>query len=230
MCLESLAPEVKRGCLDFRSMRKVLILIICGFCILQSCKDDDEIIDGPLQVFEVLEISTDFGNMYIHLYDSTPLHKANFDSLTRARFYDSTEFHRCVEDFVIQGGSPTSKDDNRNNDGTGGPGYTLLAEIDSANFKHFYGALAAARLGNMTNPERRSSGSQFYIVTDPDGADFLDGEYTTFGRVLAGMDVAKTIESQPKNGNGLPNERIKMYVKYVQLTQNQLDEKGIVLP
>ncbi len=211
-------------------MKKLLTLLIIGFCVLQSCKDDNEIISGPLQVFEVLEISTDFGDIYVTLYDETPIHRANFDSLTRARFYDSTEFHRCVDDFVIQGGSPTSKDDNRNNDGSGGPGYTLPAEIDSAQFKHFYGALAAARLGNMTNPEKRSSGSQFYIVTDPDGAHFLDGEYTTFGRVLAGMDVAKTIESQPKNSNDRPNERIKMFVRYVQLTQDQLDEKGIVLP
>lgn len=211
-------------------MKRWVTFIIIGFCFLQSCKDDDEIIGGPLQVFEVLEISTDFGEMYIHLYDSTPLHQANFDSLTRAGFYDSTEFHRCVDDFVIQGGSPTSKDDNRNNDGTGGPGYTIPAEIDSTNFKHFYGALAAARTGNMTNPERRSSGSQFYIVTDTAGAHFLDGEYTTFGRVLAGMDVAKTIEGQPKNSRDLPNERIKMYIRYVYLTQNQLDEKGIILP
>jgi cyclophilin family peptidyl-prolyl cis-trans isomerase len=206
----------------------LLVLLSVGF---QSCKDDEEIITEPLiEVFEVLEISTDFGEMYLHLYDETPLHKANFDSLAKIGYYDSTEFHRCVADFVIQGGSPTSKDDNRNNDGSGGPGYTIPAEIDSANFKHFYGALAAARTGNMTNPERRSSGSQFYIVTDNEGAHFLDGEYTTFGRVLAGMDVAKTIEMQPKNGNGLPNDRIKMFVKYVQLTQAQLDEKGIVIP
>jgi peptidyl-prolyl cis-trans isomerase B (cyclophilin B) len=96
--------------------------------------------------------------------------------------------------------------------------------------KHFYGALAAARTGNMTNPERRSSGSQYYIVTDPDGAHFLDGEYTTFGKVLVGMDVAKLIEQQPKNSSGLPNERIKMYIKYVSFTEAELAEKGIMIP
>jgi len=212
-------------------MKKTLTIIALITLGIQSCKDDNNTIE-PLgePTTEVLEISTNFGEIYVHLYDETPLHKTNFDSLTRAGFYDSTEFHRCVDDFVIQGGSPTSKDDNRNNDGSGGPGYTIPAEIDSANFKHFYGALAAARLGDMTNPERRSSGSQFYIVTDPDGAHFLDGNYTTFGKVLAGMDVAKTIEKQPKNGNGSPNERIKMFVKYVSLTASELNEKGIVLP
>ena len=212
--------------------KPILILTLIIALSFGACKEDE----GQTGVlvyepsYEVLEISTDFGEIYLSLYDETPLHQANFDSLTRAGFYDSTEFHRCVDDFVIQGGSPTSKDDNRFNDGSGGPGYTITAEIDSSKFKHFYGALAAARTGNMTNPERRSSGSQFYIVTDTSGAHFLDGEYTTFGRVLVGMDVAKAIEGQPKNGNDVPNQRIKMYLKYVQLSQAQLDEKGIVLP
>ncbi|PCJ64810.1 MAG: peptidylprolyl isomerase [Bacteroidetes bacterium] len=208
---------------------KRTIIIALAFVFLASCKDDDIVFHVP-QVFRVLEISTDFGEIYIHLYDDTPLHKENFDSLVSIGYYDSTEFHRCVDDFVIQGGDPNSKDDNRNNDGSGGPGYTIPAEIDSSVHKHFYGALAAARTGNMTNPEMRSSGSQFYIVTGINGAHFLDGQYTTFGRVLAGMDVAKTIEGQPKNGSDLPNDRIKMVVKPVFLTQEQLDAKGIVLP
>lgn len=207
-------------------MKHIPALLLLFALSYQGCKDK---IEPVIETFEVIEISTDFGNIYLSLYDETPLHKANFDSLVRAQYYDSTEFHRCVTNFVIQGGSPTSKDDNRNNDGSGGPGYTIPAEIDSAKFKHFYGAIAAARLGNMTNPEKRSSGSQFYIVTDTSGAHFLDGEYTTFGKVLAGMDVAKTIEGQPKNTNGLPNERIKMYIKYVRFTQDELDSNGIVL-
>jgi cyclophilin family peptidyl-prolyl cis-trans isomerase len=207
-------------------MKHIPALLLLFALSYQGCKDKTEPV---IETFEVIEISTDFGNIYLSLYDETPLHKANFDSLVRAQYYDSTEFHRCVTNFVIQGGSPTSKDDNRNNDGSGGPGYTIPAEIDSAKFKHFYGAIAAARLGNMTNPEKRSSGSQFYIVTDTSGAHFLDGEYTTFGKVLAGMDVAKTIEGQPKNTNGLPNERIKMYIKYVRFTQDELDSNGIVL-
>lgn len=209
---------------------KVLITVLC-LLTLNSCKEGVDDRTGPfIEQFKILELSTDFGEMYIHLYDETPLHKANFDSLTREAYYDGTEFHRCVDDFVIQGGSPTSKDDNRNNDGSGGPGYTIPAEIDSSMFKHNYGSLAAARLGDVSNPQRRSSGSQFYIVTDEAGEPFLDGKYTVFGEVLAGMDVAKTIERQPKNSNGLPDKRIKMTVQYVQLTQTELDEKGIVLP
>lgn len=222
----------RHGLISSVTIKKTIQLLSLILALsFAACKEnvDDRI--GPfIEEYEILELSTDFGNIYLHLYDETPLHKANFDSLVRARFYDSTEFHRCVNNFVIQGGSPTSKDDNRFNDGSGGPGYTIPTEIDSTRFQHFYGALAAARTSNMSNPERRSSGSQFYIVTDTSGAHFLDGEYTTFGRVIAGMDVAKAIEGQPKNGNDLPNERIKMYLKYVQLSQAQLDEKGIVLP
>jgi cyclophilin family peptidyl-prolyl cis-trans isomerase len=212
-------------------MKKIVIILSLTLTLsFVACKEDEETITENAQTFEVSELSTDFGQMYIHLYDETPLHKANFDSLVRAGFYDSTEFHRCIRNFMIQGGDPNSKDDNRGNDGTGGPGYTVAAEIDSSKFKHTYGALAAARTGNSGNPERRSSGSQFYIVNNVNGTPHLDGEYTTFGMVLSGIEVATTIAKQPQNSSNLPNERIKMVMKYAELTQAQLDEKGIVIP
>ena len=212
-------------------MKKIIIILSLTLTLsFVACKEDEETITENAQTFEVLELSTDFGQMYIHLYDETPLHKANFDSLVRAGFYDSTEFHRCIRNFMIQGGDPNSKDDNRGNDGTGGPGYTVAAEIDSSKFKHTHGALAAARTGNSGNPERRSSGSQFYIVNNVNGTPHLDGEYTTFGMVLSGIEVATTIAKQPQNSSNLPNERIKMVMKYAELTQAQLDEKGIVIP
>ena len=212
-------------------MKKITIILSLTLTLsFVACKEDEETITENAQTFEVLELSTDFGQMYIHLYDETPLHKANFDSLVRAGFYDSTEFHRCIRNFMIQGGDPNSKDDNRGNDGSGGPGYTVAAEIDSSKFKHTYGALAAARIGNSGNPERRSSGSQFYIVNNVNGTPHLDGEYTTFGMVLSGIEVATTIAKQPQNSSNLPNERIKMVMKYAELTQAQLDEKGIVIP
>ena len=212
-------------------MKKIIIILSLTLTLsFVACKEDEETITENAQTFEVLELSTDFGQMYIHLYDETPLHKANFDSLVRAGFYDGTEFHRCIRNFMIQGGDPNSKDDNRGNDGTGGPGYTVAAEIDSSKFKHTYGALAAARIGNSGNPERRSSGSQFYIVNNVNGTPHLDGEYTTFGMVLSGIEVATTIAKQPQNSSNLPNERIKMVMKYAELTQAQLDEKGIVIP
>lgn len=108
-------------------------------------------------------ISTSQGDMIIRLYDETPEHRDNFKKLVAEGFYDNTTFHRVIENFMIQGGDPNSKDDDPMNDGQGGPGYTVPAEINSDLF-HKKGALAAARTGDQVNPQRRSSGSQFYIV------------------------------------------------------------------
>ena len=109
-------------------------------------------------------IETSAGNMKIKLYDETPIHKANFDSLVQAKYYDGMLFHRIIEGFMLQGGDPDSKAATPGQRlGTGGPGYTLPAEIVDTLY-HKKGALAAARQGDQVNPERRSSGSQFYIV------------------------------------------------------------------
>ncbi|MBT8327227.1 MAG: peptidylprolyl isomerase [Bacteroidia bacterium] len=204
---------------------KLLLIALSITFVFAACKDDTPEENASTQTF--IELNTSFGSMYLHLYDSTPLHKANFEKLLMEGFYDSTEFHRIVTDFVIQGGDPNSKDDDRTNDGSGGPGYTIEAEIDSSRFKHIYGAIGAAR---TTNPARRSSGSQFYIVTSQNGSHFLDGEYTVFGELIGGKDIAKTIEGQPKNSKDLPNDRIPMTVKYVNLTNQQIGDYGITNP
>lgn len=111
-----------------------------------------------------ISISTPQGNIKVRLYDETPLHRDNFLKLAREGFYNGTLLHRIIENFMIQGGDPESKDAKpEKNLGTGGPGYTLPAEIVDGLF-HKRGALAAARLGDEVNPNRESSGSQFYIV------------------------------------------------------------------
>ncbi|MFT6716672.1 MAG: cyclophilin family peptidyl-prolyl cis-trans isomerase [Saprospiraceae bacterium] len=109
-------------------------------------------------------IETEFGNMTIKLYDETPLHKANFDSLVTAKYYDAMLFHRIIKGFMAQGGDPDSKTATHGQSlGTGGPGYTIPAEfVDS--LIHKKGVLAAARQGDNVNPTKSSSGSQFYIV------------------------------------------------------------------
>ncbi len=109
------------------------------------------------------EISTRYGKMVIRLYDETPQHRDNFRKLVAEGYYDGTTFHRVIEGFMIQGGDGNSKDDDPYNDGTGGPGYTVEAEF-RPELIHKKGALAAARQPDQVNPERRSSGSQFYIV------------------------------------------------------------------
>lgn len=109
-------------------------------------------------------VETEFGNMKIKLYDETPLHKANFDSLVSQKYYDGMLFHRIIKGFMVQGGDPNSKTAAAGQSlGTGGPGYTIPAEfVDS--LIHKKGALAAARQGDQVNPTKSSSGSQFYIV------------------------------------------------------------------
>jgi len=111
-----------------------------------------------------VKISTTFGDITVKLYDETPLHRDNFLKLASEGYYNGTIFHRVIKDFMIQGGDPNSKNPTpEGRYGTGGPDYTIPAEI-LPNLFHKRGALAAARQGDEVNPERRSSGSQFYIV------------------------------------------------------------------
>lgn len=111
-----------------------------------------------------VKIDTSFGEITVRLYDETPLHRDNFVKLAKEGYFDGMLFHRVIRDFMIQGGDPDSKTASPGQSlGTGGPGYTIEAEIRKDLF-HKRGALAAARQGDQVNPQRRSSGSQFYIV------------------------------------------------------------------
>ncbi|NLE44122.1 MAG: peptidylprolyl isomerase [Chloroflexi bacterium] len=112
---------------------------------------------------------------------AAPLTVNNFVFLAREGFYDGLTFHRVVPGFVIQGGDPSGN-------GTGGPGYTVMAEIG---LSHEEGAIAMARKGDAVNPRRASSGSQFYITLDR--TPHLDGGYTVFGQVIKGQDVVQSI-------------------------------------
>jgi len=111
-----------------------------------------------------VKISTSLGDIVVRLYDETPAHRDNFIKLAKEGFYDGTLFHRVIKDFMIQGGDPDSKGATKGKQlGCGDTGYTLPAEFNPS-FFHKRGALAAARQGDQVNPERRSSGCQFYIV------------------------------------------------------------------
>jgi len=113
---------------------------------------------------EVVEISTDQGTILLWLYKDTPKHRENFLKLVKEGFYNQTTFHRVIKDFMIQGGDPNTKDPAKANlAGQGGPGYTIDAELNVHHY-HKRGVLAAARQGDRVNPDRKSSGSQFYIV------------------------------------------------------------------
>ena len=130
-------------------------------------------------------VETAQGKFTIRLYPAdAPRTVANFVKLVSEGFYDSLTFHRVVPGFVIQGGDPNSRDENPFNDGQGGPGYTLPAEIKRM---HEQGAVAMARQADAVNPNRESNGSQFYIALKPLAQ--LDGAYTVFGKVISGWDT-----------------------------------------
>lgn len=199
--------------------------------ILLSCSGESR--------HEVL-IETEYGNMKVELFNSTPVHRDNFLLLVEKGYYDDLLFHRVINGFMIQGGDPDSKNAPREQQlGLGDPGYTLPAEIG---IPHFKGALAAARTGGSSNPNKRSSGSQFYIVqgTPQDdatlqniastrgitynqsqikkyktigGTPMLDMDYTVFGQVIEGMEVIDKIASVQTGSADRPVKDVKMKIR-----------------
>lgn len=174
-------------------------------------KDTADMKDKPVLVEEeIITLTTSEGVIVIKLDAvAAPKHAENFKKLVKDGFYDGTTFHRVIPGFMIQGGDPLSKDQaKRSEHGTGGPGYTIPAEIGK---KHKRGSVAAARQGDQVNPKRESSGSQFYIcVVD---TAFLDGQYTVFGEVIEGMDVADKIVAKPRDPRDNPKEPVTVKAK-----------------
>ena len=200
------------------------------------------VIDPPSKC--LIEITTDFGVMMAELYDATPQHRDNFLKLAGEGYYDGLLFHRVIDGFMIQGGDPNSRNAAPGAAlGSGGPGYQVPGEfVDS--LVHIRGAIAAARTGDGVNPERKSSGSQFYIVqgTEVDasmldmlekkkgfkyteeqraaylehgGTPFLDRDYSVYGRLVSGFDVLDQIARAPKDARDRPTKDIKMTVKVI---------------
>ena len=154
------------------------------------------------------EIKTTHGTMKLRLYSKTPKHRDNFVKLVAENYYDSLRFHRVIDGFMIQGGDPFSSDTALiNRWGTGGPDYTIPAEF-VPEYRHKKGALAAARKGDMANPTKASSGSQFYIVQDEFGCSHLDGDYTVYGEVYEGLEVIDEIASVATDYQNRPREDV----------------------
>ena len=149
-----------------------------------------------------VNIETNFGKISFKLLpELAPETVRNFQKLAKEGFYDGTLFHRVIPGFMIQGGDPNTKTDNRSSWGMGGPGYNIKAEFNSRS--HLRGIVSMAR---SQDPD--SAGSQFYIVTS-DSA-FLDKQYTVFGEVIEGMDVADKIVNLKRDGNDCPLEKASM--------------------
>lgn len=158
----------------------------------------------------VFDIITNYGTMVVKLYSGTPKHRDNFAKLAMSGFYNGVLFHRVINGFMIQAGDPLSKDEAQKAVwGTGGPGYTVPAEI-KPEYNHKKGALAAARRGDAANPYRESSGSQFYIVQNERACAQLDGAYTVFGEVIEGLPVIDKIAAVQTDGRDRPLNPVKI--------------------
>ncbi|MDH3650389.1 MAG: peptidylprolyl isomerase, partial [Saprospiraceae bacterium] len=179
------------------------------------------------------------------LYDATPQHRDNFLKLADEGYFDSLLFHRVIPGFMIQGGDPESRNAPAGKRlGTGGPGYQVPAEFDP-NLIHRKGALAAARTGGPVNPEKKSSGSQFYIVQgepigdnelklferrkgfdygdearavyqEIGGTPFLDMDYTVFGEVIEGLEIIDKIASTATNADDRPMDDVIMKIVVIE--------------
>lgn len=197
------------------NMKTIKISIICAAIIsalsITSCtscstgggrKGTDELSDSLKTAMEMerqkkeepeFDIITNLGTIRIKLYSKTPKHRDNFIKLVSEHYYDSILFHRVIEGFMIQTGDPYTKDPSKAAlYGQGGPDYTIPAEFVNE-YWHKKGALAAARKGDIANPKKSSSGSQFYLVQDENNCLHLDGQYTIFGETIEGLDIIDKI-------------------------------------
>lgn len=227
--------------LSFRFSRSFLLALVAGMVFFAS--------SAPLQAqdegrskkekMQLVKITTPMGEMTVMLYNETPQHRDNFVKLVEQGFYDSLLFHRVIEGFMIQGGDPNSKGAAKGAQlGNGGPGYQIPAEMTDA-LIHKKGALSAARLGDNVNPQKESSGSQFYIVqgktydeasitsfadrmgrnyteeqkaayAEVGGTPHLDGGYTVFGEVIEGMEVIDKIAAVSTDPRDRPVQDVTM--------------------
>lgn len=148
----------------------------------------------------------------IGLYDSTtPLTVANFKELVGNNFYRGLRFHRIFPGSLVQTGDPKSRHGEADRSGTGGPGYTIPAEIG---LKHIRGAVAMSRLSDTVNPARASNGSQFYVCLTE--MPKLNGKYTVFGEILEGMDVLEAISNEQTDSNDFPLAKIEIKSMVIQ--------------
>lgn len=214
----------------------------------------------PLAIFgakpkhRYVKITTNKGECIIMLYNETPLHRDNFIKLTKAHFFNGTLFHRVIKGFMIQGGDPASK--SSDTAGNGGPLYTIPAEF-SDNLFHKRGVIAAAREGDDINPQKESSGSQFYLVQGKTyndqqldiieksrvkraippyqrqiyktlgGTPFLDNNYTVFGEIVKGIAMIDAIATQPTDKADKPLTDIKMTITLLKKRKAKKLEKEL---
>lgn len=203
-------------------MKRIVLIIAAALAIAScACRNESEQATETQTEMENTQIAepmfdmvTSHGTMRLKLYSMTPKHRDNFVKLVKEHYYDGLRFHRVIEGFMIQGGDPYSRDTSKANLwGQGGPDYTVPAEFVNQ-YWHKKGAIAAARKGDMANPTKASSGSQFYIVHDENACLYLDGQYSIFGEVIEGLEVIDKIATVETDYYDRPMEDV-MIIKVV---------------
>lgn len=235
-----------------KTVSKLIIVLICvaafmqtGFAQQTTASKQTPTTNTKVENKEQkVQISTEYGNIVLKLYNETPQHRDNFIKLVNDTFYHNLLFHRVIRNFMIQGGDPQSRTAAPGQQlGAGDIGYTIPAEFNNK-LIHKKGALAAARQGDMVNPQKRSSGCQFYIVqgqvvdstrlqmigmqngitytpeqiaayTTIGGTPFLDMNYTVFGEVISGMEVIDAIAAVQTMPGDRPMKDVKFTITLV---------------
>ena len=192
-------------------MRKLFLPILV--CLFGACTPQEE-------TYEVGHISTRLGDLYIWLYEETPVHRQNFIDLAKAGYWDDYSFNRVIEGFVAQGGCPDTPE---------GFAYSihLLEPEFRPQLRHVYGTFAA---GRDNNPGKLSAGCQFYVVHDADGIPRLDDNYTIYGFVFDGMDVVDQIVAVETDESDEPLETIDVEVDIIEMTRTQIEATGFAIP
>ena len=188
----------------------VLAMVSCGPRAGKNAQEEntENAMENTMIQEPEFDIVTTHGTMRVKLYSKPPKHRDNFVKLVKENYYDGVRFHRVIEGFMIQTGDPLSRDTTLINKwGQGGPDYTIPAEFVSE-YWHKKGALAAARKGDMANPTKASSGSQFYIVHDENACLHLDGQYSIFGEVIDGLNIIDKIAIVPTDMYDRPYEDV----------------------
>jgi len=210
----------------------------------RKTKEITQVIEVEAPDVCLIRIETPFGEMLAELSDLTPKHRDNFIKLADQGYYDGLLFHRVIKGFMVQGGDPNSRNAPSGEPlGSGNPGYQIDAEFNSE-LAHVKGAIAAARIGGPSNPQKKSSGSQFYIVhgkavneaslketerrhgqnysealkeayATNGGAPFLDQDYTVFGQIIEGLDVIDKIAATKTNRQDRPDDDITMKISVI---------------
>ena len=222
-----------------QNSKSLSIALLAGLFLFTACANSGNGSNNQEPSNIHVKIETTMGDITVKLYDETPQHRDNFLSLIEEDFYEGVLFHRVIDHFMIQAGDPMSRDAVPGEPlGSGGPGYTIPAEIVPGIY-HQKGALAAARQGDQVNPERESSGSQFYIVqgrvfseeglsrmaeerdldlneeqreiyTTTGGTPHLDNAYTVFGQVVEGLEIVERIAAMETDDRDRPIEDVSI--------------------